>query len=381
MKRTEPKNFLTQRIVVLLVVFSLVSSALISVINIVHMRHQLILSNRENLKTLVQIAANSLNGDILEQIGPEDMNSEAYCKIFHFLDQFRISENVKYIYTMRKVGDTVQFIVDVDDEDFARVGDEFPMDDTIRQAFAGMLAVDEGISHDVWGDYYSAFAPVYNSSGQVAAIVGIDCSIESIQHKVAMMGHALVVLHLICAGVLGLLSVALSQIMNRYLADASTDSLTGLYNRKYALGLIEQNAAEGQRFGFLILDVDNFKDVNDSCGHQTGDRLLQALAGHLAGSCRRMDIALRLGGDEFALYVDRVTDPPQLEAIAHRLQQAFAQDLQRICPQLPQVGLSFGGVTGSGKVAFTEMYRHADQLLYQVKESGKGGCRIEPLQK
>ena len=82
-------------------------------------------------------------------------------------------DDIKYIYTMRMNGDRLEFIVDADTEEGAAIGEEYEIYDEIAEAFDGNATVDSEMTSDEWGDFYSAFAPVYNSSGEIAGIVEI----------------------------------------------------------------------------------------------------------------------------------------------------------------------------------------------------------------
>lgn len=369
------KNY-SNRIIFIFLLVSLTSSALISFVNIVHMKIRLVEYSRDSVKTMVQIAATSLDGDLLDSIGPEDMNTQKYWDVFNVLNGFRTSKNVKYIYTMRKVGDDLQFIVDVDDYDLAAIGESFPTYEEIEQAFLGEVTLDKSVSHDVWGNYYSAFAPVHNRAGEVVAIVGIDCSLESVEQQVHSMAVSMAVIQLICASVLGILTVIVAKLMTAYTYDASHDYLTGIYNRHYASKFIERESEEDEGFSFLLMDVDYFKAVNDTFGHQMGDRVLQALAKILSENCRSRDIAIRLGGDEFAIYLGKMLEQEQLENLYRRVHKDFIRKVKSICPEVKKIGLSCGCVVGSGKVTFDMICQQADLLLYQVKDAGKDDFKM-----
>lgn len=366
---------LSKKILLLILLVPLFSSIIISIVNIVHMKIRLTEYSRDNIKTMVQIAATSLDTDLLLSIQPGEEDSKEFREIFAVLDGFRTSKDVMYIYTMRKVGDEVQFIVDVDDSDIAAIGEAFPTYDEIEEAFQGKVTLDREVSHDEWGNYYSAFAPVRNHAGDVVAIVGIDCSLENIEHQVHVMTVSMIMIHAVCAVVLGFLTMAVLKLMTSYGYEASHDSLTGVYNRNYASRFIEKNCGESEQYAFLLLDVDNFKQVNDSCGHQAGDWILRMFSQILLNNCRGRDIAIRLGGDEFALYVDQVLDEEQLENLYERMRETFIKKSRLICPEAVETGLSCGCIVCSEKIPFNEMYNQADALLYEAKESGKGNIK------
>lgn len=158
---------------------------------------------------------------------------------------------------------------------------------------------------------------------------------------------------------------------------ARTDALTGLPNRRAFLDAAEHEIERQRRMprplSFALLDLDDFKRVNDRLGHATGDRVLAALAELLHQRLRRVDLAARLGGDEFALLLPE-TDATQCRALLDALRARFdALATGRGWP----VGLSLGGVTFLGPPRDVELaLREADEQLYAAKRAGKGCVRL-----
>lgn len=152
---------------------------------------------------------------------------------------------------------------------------------------------------------------------------------------------------------------------------ANHDSLTGLLNRRSFVGAIETLCAEKRSFALALIDLDNFKNVNDTYGHQIGDRLLQSLAGRIHQAIRPQDIAARLGGDEFAALIAGADGEEGLavaQRLALRLCESFAADGIILHP-----GASIG-------ICACPQHSHdphrlmmlADLALYKAKEQGKG---------
>ena len=106
---------------------------------------------------------------------------------------------------------------------------------------------------------------------------------------------------------------------------ALTDPLTGLKNRRAfrdaALADLERARRAGQPFTIALLDLDDFKQVNDTLGHATGDEVLVAVSGVLRRRLRSLDIVARLGGDEFALVLPQTAAPEAATALRHLLEQ------------------------------------------------------------
>jgi len=154
------------------------------------------------------------------------------------------------------------------------------------------------------------------------------------------------------------------------------DPLTGLGNRQLILDRAEQMVARSHRWGEPIaaffIDIDNFKDINDSLGHEIGDRLLEAIAARFDGLFRAEDTIGRMGGDEFVILAEGATlvRGPQLvaERIHDVLRQPFALEGFESFPIV--VTASIGIATGDRPSA-QELIRDADVALYKAKASGR----------
>ncbi len=163
---------------------------------------------------------------------------------------------------------------------------------------------------------------------------------------------------------------------------AITDALTGLFNRRYMenhLGtLIEQAAARGKPLAVMVLDIDYFKSINDSYGHDAGDDVLRDFALRIKRSIRGIDLACRVGGEEFVIVMPE-TDMAVAAMVAERLRRRIAAEPFPICQgsqRLP-VTLSIGiaALRGQDDNAAT-LIKRADQALYRAKRDGRN--RVVP---
>lgn len=152
---------------------------------------------------------------------------------------------------------------------------------------------------------------------------------------------------------------------------ANFDFLTGLLNRRAFLYLAEKECLRNKRYGQALtlcyIDLDHFKQVNDTMGHEAGDRLLQEVAQALLSQVRSTDLVGRLGGDEFALLLTESQDctPAIIDRIHKGLQHAMDQ------ANWP-VTFSIGAVScPKAPDTMDEYIRQADELMYQVKKNGK----------
>ena len=124
-------------------------------------------------------------------------------------------DDIKYIYTMRMNGDRLEFLVVADTEEGAAIGEEYEIYDEIAEAFDGNATVDSEMTSDEWGDFYSAFAPVYNSSGEIAGIVGVDCSATDIRLQENIFIKEFVIIELAGLVIAAALSLIISGVLSR----------------------------------------------------------------------------------------------------------------------------------------------------------------------
>jgi diguanylate cyclase (GGDEF)-like protein/PAS domain S-box-containing protein len=159
--------------------------------------------------------------------------------------------------------------------------------------------------------------------------------------------------------------------------DALHDALTGLPNRVLFLDRLDQAIRRARRrapescAAVLFLDVDRFKVINDSLGHQSGDQLLQAVARRLESALRPNDTVARLGGDEFTLLLDDVREAREATMIAERVQQSLQAPFELDGREL-FVGASIGIALATADSAPEEVMRDADVAMYRAKADGKG---------
>ena len=162
------------------------------------------------------------------------------------------------------------------------------------------------------------------------------------------------------------------------------DPLTDLPNRSLFLDRVDhalkRAARRGDRVAVVFMDLDNFKVVNDSLGHEVGDELLIAVAGRLRSCLRPTDTAARLGGDEFVVLLEDVENPEDGTRVAVRIGEAIRAPLRAGRHDLfvtTSVGVALGG--GDGESA-GDLLRNADLAMYRAKDGGKNNYAVfEPL--
>ncbi len=162
---------------------------------------------------------------------------------------------------------------------------------------------------------------------------------------------------------------------------AQTDALTGLPNRRLLEDRVEVSISRAQRYqqsmALLFLDLDGFKQINDTLGHRAGDLLIQGVAERLQSLIRHSDTVARLGGDEFVILLDEIKAPEDARVIADKVLDAFS------CPfelegEVLNVTFSIGiSVYPSDGDSFRALIRHADMAMYQAKSEGPNTYRFD----
>jgi diguanylate cyclase (GGDEF)-like protein/PAS domain S-box-containing protein len=161
---------------------------------------------------------------------------------------------------------------------------------------------------------------------------------------------------------------------------AHHDQLTGLPNRLYLAahlpGAIEEAKRTGAMLAVLFLDLDRFKHINDSRGHETGDKLLKAVAQRIRATMRNEDVVVRMGGDEFIVVLKSVRNTDQVNEAAGRITEALSAPVivdGRPLVTTASIGVSLYPRDGSD---MGELLRHSDTAMYQAKDRGRNNFQL-----
>src|SRR5438045_1504413 len=161
---------------------------------------------------------------------------------------------------------------------------------------------------------------------------------------------------------------------------AHHDQLTGLPNRLYLAahlpGAIEEAKKAGSMLAVLFLDLDRFKHINDSRGHETGDKLLKTVAQRVRSTVRPEDAVVRMGGDEFVVMLKQVQSTDQVNETAERINQALSAPMVvdgRTLVTTVSIGVAMFPRDGSD---MGELLRHSDTAMYQAKDRGRNNFQL-----
>ena len=220
---------------------------------------------------------------------------------------------------------------------------------------------------------YLAYSPLKINDWMICYIVPVHVAQESytfIKHYETLL-----------ATFLGLIVLSLMIYLahsnsreNKYLIHLSEiDPLTSVFNKETTQKLIDQKLKNHEHFCFLILDVDDFKSVNDNYGHAVGDKVLKNLSDLFKNHFRQTDIVGRIGGDEFIILIeDEHIAESRIQSLLQKVNTLKIEELQDFKLSI-SVGMAFAPSNGT---TFMELYRHADHALYQTKRTGKNNYKI-----
>jgi len=162
---------------------------------------------------------------------------------------------------------------------------------------------------------------------------------------------------------------------------AATDPLTGLYNRRHFGRVLEQLFSESQRYdtdlSCAMIDLDGYKQLNDTHGHQVGDQLLVAAGRVITSNLRKMDIAARYGGDEFVLLLPRAqTD--EAAGVVERIREEYCIASAKILNRADGVRMSvgIGSIRSITSASADQLVATADKALYRAKGAGRDRIAI-----
>jgi diguanylate cyclase (GGDEF)-like protein len=167
-------------------------------------------------------------------------------------------------------------------------------------------------------------------------------------------------------------SICQNDYLDNIQTERERDPLTGLCNRGYFIEQVQKKLEKKIKGTMFMIDMDNFKMVNDNYGHGTGDKVLIALADSLKQVMGSDNFVSRIGGDEFCIFIHSHIDENEMKKITERLEVKFHKNLeQRNLNLLSTLSVGIARYDGKGKISFEELYENADKALYLAKNSGK----------
>ena len=206
---------LTLQILLINVVILVVATAVLGTISVNQSASAMDHLIKQRMMDIANTAAAEIDGDVLDALEDGDQETAEYASVLEDLAAYRDNTDLEYIYCMEKSGNGFIFTVDADPEEPADWGDEVEITDALVAAGNGKGAVDDEPYADEWGNHYSAYSPVFTSSGKVAGVVGVDFSADWYDEQIASNIRTVVFTSLIILAVSILAILFLSSRINK----------------------------------------------------------------------------------------------------------------------------------------------------------------------
>lgn len=348
---------------------------------------------RDNVRQIALVAASVVDGDLhAKLLDPNQFDQDLYDRALAPLVKLHsASPDIFYVYTMVANGDKTNFVLDtanskslVTDQHLqaSKYMESFVVrkeyeSDWLQQLAAGKPWVTPSFQKDDYGNFLTGHAPIFDSQRNYVGFVGVDFNLEYYLAQEASFRSivlASLASALVMALVLGYL-VARYQFdiydqMQRHYKSSMLDELTALFNRRGALAAVATALAKPKAttHATLLVDIDQFKAINDTYGHAAGDAIIGRLAACINRCIRSGDICARLGGDEFMIFAPDCDLDGAREMAERLLTQARADRGADNIAFTVSIGIS---VEQHHNADFDAMYRRADTALYQAKSQGK----------
>lgn len=278
---------------------SLICFGVVGVIIFNNIKSSVISKVKSTAMDMALIAASEINGDDLENISSE--SDEEYTKIFDTLSKYEKSKSVKYIYVLIYDGQKLTFAVDADPSEESRAGsgEEYPMFKDILPAFEGKVCCDSEPTKDRWGTYFSAYAPVYDSEGNISGAVGVDTGIDEVDRHLNVIKIQILlqiaVFYILC-------SILFSALWRTF---SNRDMLTGILNYDSLVIYGNKLRKKGflDKYTAIQMNIRNFKYINSKIGTGCGDILLKKYAKIICTQTNPYGVCARTGSDNFIALV------------------------------------------------------------------------------
>ena len=233
---------------------------------------------------------------------------------------------------------------------------------------------------NLFGNSYKAiYWPINDNDGDMLAIGFLGINSHVARKSIINLSIICFVVTIITSIIMCILNVHfVRELVNPIQRKSITDKLTGILNREGLEKFFNAQIIEHNKTGALILiDLDHFKEVNDTLGHPAGDHVLRRTANELKMFFRNSDIVARMGGDEFAVFAPSLEDMRSIKVkmrqLVALLKYGYNLGGNDILLVTPSIGISVYPKDGKN---FKTLYDNADRALYHVKESGRNGFAL-----
>ncbi len=346
-------------------------------------KHIIIIEAGEEAKNIATSIATFLEQDIerykaLNNLAEKEKNFDHlyYQEMLSVFQELKSKTGADFIFTEKFVSeDTIAYILDsepANSEAFSPIGTLDGVSKPEVSAFLNGTPTATKLIHDpVWGTYITGFAPIKDTqNNDVIGLVGVDFSGDYIIATLQELNTALILLFSIIASAL---SISVVLFINRHMERLNQDFLTGLHNRRAFeetfKRMIKLFHSKKIKFTLLLIDIDKFKQINDTYGHGTGDLVLKRVANLICLNVTEKDFVFRYGGDEFVVILPDISKD-QASFITKRLHDEFCHSGYSVNEnQIIQISVSVGVAEYSSEFSLEQLLQEADKEMYRNKRA------------
>jgi diguanylate cyclase (GGDEF)-like protein len=315
----------------------------------------------------------------------KDIYSEYYRRMQSIFLTIKVNSNVKYIYSERKIDEnTFEYILDaemIEHHEYSPPGSIEGTDPRRETVYATERpAAFHLFKQSRWGVIMSGFAPIFDHDGTMLGLVGVDIDNSQIYTSLNRLQIVLLALYI---GFTIIILLLLLRFADTFLEPLFKDKLTGAYSKRYSEKLIQKEITaavkSGKKLSLMMLDLDHFKNINDTYGHGFGDKVLSVVSETIKKSLREQDYFIRYGGEEFIALLPRVAENPAKD-IAERIRQSVNKnEILNEEKNIPvKMTISIGIATlADAAVSVQELIERADRALYTAKIRRNSVCTFE----
>jgi diguanylate cyclase (GGDEF)-like protein len=338
----------------------------------------------EELEMGARGVAISVANTLMENIGEykkfletRDVHSGYYQRMRAYFADIKAGSNIKYIYTEQRLdAETIEFILDAEpmgSPEYSPPGSTNPNDIYRESAYSTALPIGfKLVDYSVWGQLLGAYAPILDKNGEMLGIIGVNIDGSNLYSHLNRLQVMLLMVYLL---IIGSTVFALMKNSNAILAPMLKDKLTGIYNMRFFVNFIQDEikaAIKNQTdLALMMLDLDHFKNVNDTYGHGFGDTVLTSVAKTIGECLRKTDYFFRYGGEEFLVMIAQ-TKPEIVLAIAERIRAAVEKNEifnpEKNIPIRITISIGVSNLHSLDITGTDELLEHADKALYIAKE-------------
>jgi len=352
--------------------------------------------------SITRIAALEIDVEELKLLSkPEQTNSKLYKQVITPLVKIHNSlTDILYVYTMTEIDGRLYYILDTMNDsrllnrkghNMASVMEEYEYDSEL-ETFDDWLPMLKRGEIDVEGDIYldnntyimSTTFPLFSQSGEFYGLLGIDFNVDMFEQKRQLLldiVYLVITLSFIISTIIGwrvyVITLNLEKLHLKLYQDAHTDYLTGASNRRNFIDHTKREINRSNRsqtpLTLLLVDIDHFKQVNDTYGHLTGDQVLTELVILIQSTFRSSDIVARYGGEEFVILLAE-TDLDGATIFAQRIQKLLSlKEFTASNGEKFRVTISIGisNYNADKKMDLDSWFNETDKAMYQAKTEGR----------